>query len=473
MESIGPYRLAVDRGFRVLAEALGGFIKSSPQKPIYERAGRVNWDDPQFLLNVLLENWADFWEGKIRREKVLELKRLRNDYSHYALNHEDVRPILDKIREFLVDLPAPFNEFATGIDKTARRFEEDVVDVQKPRPPLVDASPVAGAFSSDQTTTPIEEPDSWVDKYPAEDWASVPDFYLERLREGRAPFTDLKSVLSLGEGKYGRVYEVTSIQGFQLAIKLPKPGPDGKPPDKGIWRTEENAARRLKASGMRHDGIAKVMRLPPRECPGFISYEFVNGCPLARTLGAGEVMSPRKAVRIAYRVADTLSWLMDERVPFSDLHAGNVILRENKYPVLVDPAACWPKIEVPEWARVEPYDPDHQPRWSILQRGLVFLNARLLMEMWCGSRATNMIGSDDSSASFPQLEGKPLPGASHTRQEELAKFLHRHPNAPSEATVERIAELIAWSFTDLGENARNKTPGVFRERLKSSAAEFF
>src|SRR5262245_16136052 len=89
----------IGKGLELLGKGLRPFVERELKSHLGERwesAGRdvqrgaavkVNWNDPQLLLNVLCEHWGAVFKntlGNSERNLAFELRNVRNDWAHHS-----------------------------------------------------------------------------------------------------------------------------------------------------------------------------------------------------------------------------------------------------------------------------------------------------------------------------------------------------------------------------------------------------
>ena len=135
----------------------------------------------------------------------------------------------------------------------------------------------------------------------------------------------------LGEGGMGSVWLAEdTLLGRSVALKLLAPHLAASESARQRFVREARAASRLE-----HSGIAAVYDAGEAEGHVFIAYQLVDGETLARRLAAGPLPLP-ELLRLACGSAEALAHAHEREVLHRDLTAGNVMLRADGAPVIVD-----------------------------------------------------------------------------------------------------------------------------------------
>ena len=223
------------------------------------------------------------------------------------------------------------------------------------------------------------DPDlEWHDDYP-ESFADVPDFMHTRLQDERPPFHTHETPQPEAIGSFGEIYRTIGRGpgSPRRAVKLPRRDhPDGDQL-KRAWLSEERVARDLKGRNL--DGIVRVEHVAPSDRPGFIVYEWIDGKTLKDQIARGP-LKVAVAIDLIVELTMTLQSLTEREIWFSDLHAGNVMVRDGK-PILIDPAACVPvHAAPPEWRSSSGKLPHEIGNAGDFERGQTFMLAHLFLQ---------------------------------------------------------------------------------------------
>lgn len=135
----------------------------------------------------------------------------------------------------------------------------------------------------------------------------------------------------LGEGGMGTVWlaEDTVLQ-RRVALKLLAPHLASSREARERFLREARAASRLE-----HSGLAAVQNAGEVDGEVFIAYQLIEGGTLAARVAAGPLTLPELA-RLAKGCADALAHMHAGGVLHRDLTAGNIMLRPDGAPVIVD-----------------------------------------------------------------------------------------------------------------------------------------
>ncbi|MFK7821041.1 MAG: protein kinase [Planctomycetaceae bacterium] len=137
-----------------------------------------------------------------------------------------------------------------------------------------------------------------------------------------------KVIRQIGEGGFGRVLLAEDPKlGRKVAIKLLR---------SGLTRAENILKEARSAAGLEHEGIVTIYDVDTNYHEPFIVQEYVAGESLAVKLNSGQVYSVSESVRMVIRIADALSLAHRNRVFHRDLKPGNILIREDGIPKLID-----------------------------------------------------------------------------------------------------------------------------------------
>jgi WD40 repeat protein/tRNA A-37 threonylcarbamoyl transferase component Bud32/tetratricopeptide (TPR) repeat protein len=136
----------------------------------------------------------------------------------------------------------------------------------------------------------------------------------------------------LGEGGFGRVYEAydPSLK-RQVALKLLRPEQ---------MQTQERIQRFLaearSSAKLMHPHIVAVFDSGQDAGHHYIASAYVPGQPLGHSLQSGRRFSPREAAQIVQKLAEALAYAHREGIIHRDVKPGNVMLRPDGEPMLMD-----------------------------------------------------------------------------------------------------------------------------------------
>src|SRR5262249_10743726 len=137
----------------------------------------------------------------------------------------------------------------------------------------------------------------------------------------------------LGEGAFGRVYEVHDPQlDRRVALKVAK---------RELFATPDRSKRFLRearaAAGLRHPGIVAVYDSGREGGALYIACAFIAGHSLDRVMDRHpKGMEPRQAAGIVRKVAEALAYAHGKGIIHRDVKPGNVMLDESGEPLLMD-----------------------------------------------------------------------------------------------------------------------------------------
>jgi mRNA-degrading endonuclease RelE of RelBE toxin-antitoxin system len=321
---------------------------------------------------------------RVAERKVEELQAELETATEAPPNKEDAAAIEElkaEIRSYqeLVDESADELQDARKkeqqVRKEKRRIEEQAERIREER---------------DRSERIRQDPDeAWKPEYPAHasSFLEVAKFFHARLKEGLPPFEELAYPHPEATGSWGAVFSTSVASGRptygskRKAVKLPRTNAIDAELLQRAWQTEEDAARRLRGHDL--EGVVRVERVAPEDYPGFLVYQWIEGISLAEELGH-RVLGCRDGVSLLAGVTETLQKLLERDLWFSDLHAGNIMLRPDERPVLIDPAACVPgRFGPPEWLRGGAKLPHERRDLTAFEQGQSFMLAHLLLQCIC------------------------------------------------------------------------------------------
>ena len=142
---------------------------------------------------------------------------------------------------------------------------------------------------------------------------------------------------SLGEGGMGRVLEVRhpDLPGRRLALKLVRARDLRPEPRRRLVREAERLAR------VHHPGVVRVHAAGELPEGPYLVMDLVEGETLAELLTRRGSLPPEEAGALALRLAEALAALHAAGLVHRDLKPGNVLIRPDGSPVLIDFGLAW------------------------------------------------------------------------------------------------------------------------------------
>jgi hypothetical protein len=138
----------------------------------------------------------------------------------------------------------------------------------------------------------------------------------------------------LGRGSMGRVYRAhDELLGRDVAIKILAHAAEGGADAefRGALGREARAAARLV-----HPGIATLFDVGEQDGHAFLVMELAEGRSLREVLGVEGALAPARAVEIAIKVADALSYAHGEGLVHCDVKPLNIVVADDGRAKLVD-----------------------------------------------------------------------------------------------------------------------------------------
>ena len=223
------------------------------------------------------------------------------------------------------------------------------------------------ASAQDERLRLLEQLDAqsgWADQYlqfcdqsGVPDWGQLRESLDHRIREGLVPFQDYKFLRTVSDnllGKQGMVYKARHRNGQTVAIKLPRRLDASYYYESAFYRKALKARQPI--SGLIQpvpDGIA------PSNTPGHIILQWEDGRRLDEWVREheGPLRSDGRLLAVALKhgeqILTTLQALWNEKLIFTDLHPGNVMMRKGDRPILLDPGGLVAASSLPELETME------------------------------------------------------------------------------------------------------------------------
>ena len=135
----------------------------------------------------------------------------------------------------------------------------------------------------------------------------------------------------IGEGGMGTVYLAEDDQQRRVALKVPRFNPDEDPELLRRFYREARAAARVE-----HPNVCPVFEVGQADGIHYLAMPYVEGTSLVRLSGAGRAWPPRQAVELVRRLALAAAALHEQAIVHRDLKPGNIIVRPDGDPILMD-----------------------------------------------------------------------------------------------------------------------------------------
>lgn len=239
----------------------------------------------------------------------------------------------------------------------------------------------------------------WRDDYPKA-WRDVGRFFVERLKSGQPPFEGFCHVVHVGRGRWGEVYLCNQgREGPFRAVKIVRSDFETEKEEESRrqWERESEQARKL--SMISTALVAGLADKVETEAPGFLIFEGVSGRTLENRLEAPDPPSIPLIVHWVCQIAKALNIVWRHGIEWTDLHSGNIFLRDDNSIVLIDPGPCFPGAYTPpEWRTG-----GHvlEPSGNVYSLGLLFLSMFVLPE---DRETVERISEGESMDEFPEGE---------------------------------------------------------------------
>lgn len=228
----------------------------------------------------------------------------------------------------------------------SEKFQEEIINLKEERTKLL---------------SQIDSYSPWSADYPFKDgepnWPSASIMLDQRIKESEAPFSDYKFIRTVSDnllGKHGTVYKARHKNGQTVAIKLPRRLDASYHYEAAFYRKALKAKQPI--SGLIQpvpDGIA------PSTTPGHIILQWEDGLRLDEWVRGHEGALKRDgrllavALKHGEQILTTLQALWNEKLIFTDLHPGNVMMRKGDRPMLLDPGGLVAASSLPELKTME------------------------------------------------------------------------------------------------------------------------
>ena len=228
----------------------------------------------------------------------------------------------------------------------SEKFQEEIINLKEERTKLL---------------SQIDSYSPWSADYPFKDgepnWASASSMLDQRIKESEAPFSDYKFIRTVSDnllGKHGTVYKARHKNGQTVAIKLPRRLDASYHYEAAFYRKALKAKQPI--PGLIQpvpDGIA------PSTTPGHIILQWEDGLRLDEWVREHEGALKRDgrllavALKHGEQILTTLQALWNEKLIFTDLHPGNVMMRKGDRPILLDPGGLVAASSLPELETME------------------------------------------------------------------------------------------------------------------------
>ncbi|MBU1024042.1 protein kinase [bacterium] len=130
-----------------------------------------------------------------------------------------------------------------------------------------------------------------------------------------------EKIKELGRGATGTVFKsFDNESGIIVALKVPEPPPDGI--DVAThYRREIDLL-----SGLKHDGVVKVISQDLGNGQPWIAYEFIKGHTLRELISSGKKFEPEEALRITAEIAHALEYIHNAGIVHRDVNPNNVMI---------------------------------------------------------------------------------------------------------------------------------------------------
>ena len=135
----------------------------------------------------------------------------------------------------------------------------------------------------------------------------------------------------LGEGGMGTVYLAVDADGRRVAVKVPRFDPREDPDLLRRFYREARAAARVS-----HPNLCPVLEVGQADGTHYMAMPYVEGTLLSRLTGADRPWPPGQAAELVRRLALGAETLHQAGVIHRDLKPGNIIVRPDGEPVLMD-----------------------------------------------------------------------------------------------------------------------------------------
>jgi serine/threonine protein kinase len=302
----------------------------------------------------------------------------------------------------------------------------------------------------------------------------IPEFFAQLVRDGDGPFQGYAHVKLCGEGAFGVVHRIAPLGGGSpVVVKLPRKPSDPEDAERLArdWERELQRWRLLDRCRMAPAGVVRVQRISPLGYPAWVRLELIDGEPLGEWAGSRGCPDPVQGLRIMRELARRLDALGNVGFGYTDLHQGNVLVREESgvlQPVLIDAGAATPRLQPPEWRglRLRDLTTERGGPTERLVRGLAWLLARLTCLTLLGSEVADVVtaGSEDDSLAHLEVGTPPTRAADGPPEIELRRMLNRRFGAHGSEHIDTtlVADLILRGLSS-DPSRRPEGPAQFAE----------
>ena len=297
------------------------------------------------------------------------------------------------------------------------------------------------------------------------------------------PFESMYNPQTTGmKGRWGEIYQVYPIQGRSGAPRALKLVRNDLPAsDVGtavtVWETECQAARKIINSGITPINIVRFFEVPDEddENPYWIVMDWIHGAPMSENHLGGK-LDVFKTIPIISSITSAIKMLKDNGVNYLDIHPSNIILRDEIYPTLIDPAACLPRFCPPEWSGIAVTD-ILKLLSSEVEAGQVFLIANLMLDIIFTKSGDTPLGEALDSFAAGHFENEPNDYEDDAGlvllQEKTQDYLRMHhtsrsriPEPDIEKFSSQLASLLYYSTSKHPED-RPSTLDSFNDSLQN------
>jgi serine/threonine protein kinase len=146
------------------------------------------------------------------------------------------------------------------------------------------------------------------------------------------PFGRYRILQKIGQGGMGAVYLAEDTQlGRRVALKVPHFTPEDGPIVIERFHREARVA-----AAIEHPNICPVYDIGEVNGTHYLTMPFIDGTPLSQKVDGKVLLAPKVAVSLIYRIALAVGAMHERGVIHRDLKPGNILLRSNGEPVVMD-----------------------------------------------------------------------------------------------------------------------------------------